>query len=501
MQVFKKEDQKINHMKTKIKIIGLIVLMSSCNEDFLDLKPQTFVSSTTFFITENDYRQAVSGAYSSLRELYNNAYVMGEMRSDNTHYYLKASDRGQQNLEKEYISAFIDDPNNRYSAEKYFTCYQGISRCNAILDRIDKSSISEDVKAGLTGETKFLRAFYYFELVQYFGGVPLYLNEITDQAGTALPRASKEEVYAQIIADATAAANQLPTVQAEKGRATVGSAKTLLGYVYCTLKQYSEAEQALREVTTLGYILLPNYGDNFKTANKNSSESIFEVQYKEGTQQLQSSWTYQFIPSLLDTKVITGVSGNNQAIGGWNIPSDDLLAVYEPNDLRKAASIADGYTNSDGVFVPMPYTTKYLNPHAVFNNTDDNWIVYRYADVLLLLAETLNEQSKSSEALPFLNQVRERAGLASVTETNQGALRDIILKERRVELAFENHRWLDLVRTGKAIEVMTAYGDQMKQMFSYLLPRTYEVTEDKLLFPIPQSELVLNPDLVQNSGY
>lgn len=500
MQVSKIKDQKTDHMKTKIKIIGLIILMSSCNEDFLDLKPQTFVSSTTFFITEDDYRQAVSGAYSSLRELYSNAYVLGEMRSDNTHYYLKASDRGTQNLEKEYVSAFIDDPNNRYSAGKYFACYQGISRCNAILDRIDKAIIPDNVKGVLGGETKFLRAFYYFELVQYFGGVPLYLKEITDQAETALPRASKEEVYAQIIKDATEAAAQLPVTQSEKGRATLGSAKTLLGYVYCTLNQYAEAEQALKDVTTLGYILLPNYGDNFKTANKNSNESIFEVQYKEGTQQLQSSWTYQFIPSLLDTKIITGVSGNNQAIGGWNIPSDDLLAAYEPNDVRKAASIADGYT-TDGVFVPMPYTIKYLNPHAVFNNTDDNWIVYRYADVLLLLAEVLNEQSKSSEALPFLNQVRTRAGLDPVTETDQSALRDIILKERRVELAFENHRWLDLVRTGKAIEVMTAYGNEMKQKFSYLLPRTYNVTEDKLLFPIPQSEIVLNPDLTQNSGY
>ena len=140
-------------------------------------------------------------------------------------------------------------------------------------------------------------------------------------------------------------------------------------------------------------------------------------------------------------------------------------------------------------------------PHVAVNNSNDNWPIYRYSDALLLLADVQNESGKSSAALTSLNLVRVRAGLAASTETNQALLRDIIAHERRIELAFENHRWHDLVRTGKAITVMNAYGIGLKQLYSYLTPDSYIVTSDKLLFPIPQSERELNPVLTQNTGY
>jgi hypothetical protein len=489
-------------MKNKIFILGVIALLATaCSKSFLDVPPETFISSSTFFKTETDYKQAVSGAYQSLRDLYGDAYAMGEMRSDNTDYNFKTNDRGGQNIEREDIAGFVDNSSNMFSNGKYYACYRGISRCNAILDRIDVSSISADAKSNLGGQAKFLRAFFYFELVQYYGDVPLYVKEVTTQAGTALPRSPKADVYDQIIKDATEAASQLPAVQTEKGRVTQGSAKMLLGYIYMTLQDYAKAETALKDVTTLGYDLMPNYADIFRTANKNNIESIFEVQCMQGTQGVQSNWTYVFIPALDNTNVITGKSGNNQSFGGWNIPSFDLIAAYETGDLRKAGSITDGYINAGGTFVPSPFTNKFLNPHTEFNNCDDDWIVYRYADALLLLAECLNEETKSSQALPYLNKVRTRAGLANITETNQAALRVIIAKERRVELAFENHRWLDLVRTGKAIEVMNAYGVQIKLRNSYLLSRTYNVTADKLIFPIPFNVRLINPSLTHNSGY
>ena len=489
-------------MKIKNYILGTVVLFATaCTNDFLEVTPKTFISSATFYQTESDFKQAVSGAYATLRDLYGDAYVMGEMRSDNSDYNYKTNDRGGQNIEKEDIAGFIDISSNQYSNRKYYACYRGISRCNAIIDRIDVSAISADAKKILGGEAKFLRAFYYFELVQYFGDVPLYVKEVTSEGGTALPRSSKTDVYTQITKDATEAAAQLPVTQTEKGRVTQGSAKTLLGYIYTTLKDYTKAETALKSVTTLGYDLMPNYADLFKTANKNSIESIFEVQYLQGTQGLQNNFTYQFIPALVNTNVITGLSGNNQSFGGWNIPTDDLLAAYETGDKRKDGSISMGYTDADGKFVSSPFTNKYLNPHAIFNNCNDNWIVYRYADVLLLLAECLNEQGKPAEALPYVNKVRARAGLGATTASTQTALRDVIAKERRVELAFENHRWLDLVRTGKAIEVMNAFGAKMKQKYSYLLARTYNVTADRLIFPIPFDERLLNPALTQNAGY
>jgi hypothetical protein len=251
----------------------------------------------------------------------------------------------------------------------------------------------------------------------------------------------------------------------------------------------------------LGYSLLPDYAAVFDPANKNSVESIFEVQYLQGTQGVQSNFAYQFAPGVTDTKNITGQTGNNQSIGGWNIPTNNLLAAYEPGDLRRAATIADTYTDPSGAVVNQPFVKKYLHPHAQFNNTDDNWPVYRYADALLLLAECLNQEGKTGEALPLLNQVRVRAGLAATTATSQADVAAAVAKERRIELAFENHRWLDLVRTEQAIPVLTAFGAEQKRLYSYLNANTYNVTTNQLLFPIPQNELLINKQLTQNPGY
>lgn len=489
-------------MNLKIGTAVLVLfLASACSKSFLDLTPQTSVSEANFFITEDDYTKAVTGAYRPLQLLYYDAYVMGEMRSDNTYYLFNTSNRGGQIVEKENINTFTDVATNSYIYTKYTNDYVGIANTNAVLQRIDAASISATAKSNLKGQAEFLRAFYYFDLVQYFGGVPLHLKEVASVAETALPRSSAADVYKQIIADATDASALLPKTQAVKGQVTQGSAKMLLGYVYMTLKQYPNAEKVLKDVTTLGYSLLPDYAAVFDPASKNSAESIFEVQYLQGTLGVQSNFAYQFAPGVTDTKNITGQTGNSQNLGDWNIPTPDLIAAYEPGDKRKAASIADSYVNPAGVPVMQPFVKKYLHPHAQFNNTDDDWPVYRYADALLLLAECLNEEGKAGEAIPYLNQVRTRAGLAATTATAQTTLRDAIAKERRVELAFENHRWLDLVRTGQAIPVLTAYGAKQKAIRPYLTGNVYNVTPDKLIFAIPQNELLISKLLTQNPGY
>ena len=211
---------------------------------------------------------------------------------------------------------------------------------------------------------------------------------------------------------------------------------------------------------------------------------------------------------------------NNSTLGGYNVPTEDLLSAYESGDKRKAASIAvaegtynasyiftysanleiDNYTPVEGKTY-VPYTKKYLNPHANPTNTDDNWPIYRYAEALLFMAEVLNEQNKPAEALTYLNPIRQRAGLSEITETNQALLREIIIKERRIELAFESKRWLDLVRTGKAKDVMTAYGIKMKQKYSYLSESSYIINDFRLLFPLPYHEVDRNKQLEQNPGY
>jgi hypothetical protein len=262
----------------------------------------------------------------------------------------------------------------------------------------------------------------------------------------------------------------------------------LLADVYMTRKDYADAASLLATLPAMGYALLPSYADVFSTAHKNSRESLFEVQYQQGIQGgQQSNFIYMFLPRSTNTSIVTGVATNNSSIGGWNTPTQDLIDSYEPGDKRLDASIgiAEGTYNASAIFTitayksilnytpapgteGVPFIKKYLNPSTIPNNTDDDWPIYRYADALLLHAEALNELNHPDQALPFLNQVRERAGLKDITTTDQSALRDIIAHERRVELAFENFRWFDLIRTGKAIQVMTAFGNKMKQMHSYL---------------------------------
>jgi tetratricopeptide (TPR) repeat protein len=502
-------------MKTNKLLIGcfLLTTLSACDKSFIEIPPKNFIGSTNFFQTQNDFVQAVNATYAPLRNVYNSAYIMGEMRSDNTHYIFNSSNRG--NLVREEIADFIDNPTAEPTATKWTFNYRTIAYANEVLTRIDAAAIDEATKKNLKGQELFLRALAYFDLVQYFGDVPLVLTPTAGSADqiigvqSALARTPKAEVYAQIVKDVKEAATLLPNkATQEKGRATVGAAKTLLGNVHIVLKQWAEAETVLKEVVSSGqYSLLSDYASIFNPANKNHAESVFEVQYLQGNLGLQSSFGYVFAPNLTNMTPLVGFTFNNQSIGGWNIPTEDLIASYETGDKRKTASISEGYTAS-GSFVAQPFIKKYFNlpfptPNGSSPNNNDNWPVYRYAEVLLLLAEALNEQGKSGEALPFLKLVRDRAGLSPITNTNQAQLRDILLKERRIELAFENKRWLDLVRMGKAIEVMSTYGAKLKASGKHpnLLPNSYNVTQNRLLFPIPFAEVQVDPKLVQNPGY
>lgn len=485
----------------KLRILTLLIVvsgMAACNEDFLELPSKTALSTSIFFKNESDFKQAINGAYAPLRTLYsgnNGAWAMGEQRSDNTTYKFNPNDRGT--IQSEFVADFTDDANNAVSSNKYVTNYTIIARVNQVLEPIDQVDFDATSKNNIKGQAYFLRAFAYFDLVQYFGEVPLHLSPSKSLTETALPLTSVEDVYDQIIADATQAASLLPDkATQEPGRPTVGSAKTLLGNVYIVLKRWAEAETVLKEIT--GYELLPDYAAVFDPTQKNNRESIFEIQYKEGTEGLQSNFFYTFLVQPITAAEITAVTGIPEVprtIEGFNIPTPDIIAAYEPSDERLDASI--GYINAGGV--NYPYIKKYSHPHALTNNTNDNWPVYRYSEVLLFIAEALNEQGKFDEALLYLNRVRTRASLPESLASGQANIREAIMNERRVELAFENKRWLDLVRSGKAVEIMQAYGSRVKanpQAYYFpagINPSPASYTNINLLFPIPASEVALNP--------
>lgn len=477
-------------MKSRLFTTGLLCLsLSGCQEQFLDLAPISQANTSSFFRTQSDMLNALSGAYAALQfgGQYGQYYVFAEIPSDDTTPVLSGSVTDQDEFDKFYLRT-----TNPFLATRWNDGYRGIYRCNTILDRIEAVEMDAALKARFTGEAKFLRALMYFNLVRVYGDVPLVLKEITDPLeGYAYGRAPVAEVYAQIIKDLTDAEAVLPAsyTGTNVGRATRGAAKGLLGKVYLTRRQYAEAATKLKEVIDAGtYDLLPNYADLFRPANKNSRESLFEVQYKKGAIGEGSNFGNTYAPENSGNAVIQfGGGGNNQ-------PTVDLITSYEAGDLRRDVSLATSYTNAAGNRVDYRYIRKYLDPPVTNGDAEDNWYVLRYADVLLLYAEALNETGQTAQALPFLNRVRQRAKVADKTGLGQAELRLTIEQERRVELAFEGHRWFDLVRTGRALPVLNAK--------AAAIGIKTPLTENNLVFPIPQSQIDINPSLIkQNTGY
>lgn len=492
--------------KNIIYIFFATLTLSSCNDSFLELPSKTQLSTATFFKSENDFKQGINAAYAPLRTLYNGAglngsgaFYMGEMRSDNSTYMYNPGFRATQN--QEAIADFTNDAANTVSTLRYVTDYQIIARANQVLVPIDAVTFAEDSKNNIKGQAFFLRALAYFDLVQYFGKIPLHLIPVVNREEASLPLSEIEAIYTQIIKDATEAGRLLPVKsKQEVGRATSGAAKTLLANVYVVQKKWALAETLLKEVIDSGeYSLLGDYASIYTNANKNSRESVFEVQFKEGTEGFASTFIYEFLPMPISATQVSSImgAGNPQALNnqGYNIPTPDLINAYEDGDKRKAASIANVELNGRS----YPYIKKYIQPHAQSGITGVNWPVYRYAEVVLLYAEVLNEAGKTTDAAKFLNQVRTRAGLADTKAASQVDLRNAIIAERRVELAFENKRWLDLVRTGTAQSVMSAYGARVKSNpTAYYFPAgvtpppaAYQTITTT--FPLPASESLLSP--------
>lgn len=501
-------------MKARIIITALSYLFISCSKQ-LDVAPETALSSVTFFTQEADFKQAVNGAYVPLRPLYNDRdWLLGEMHSDNTYYFrniLFGATEQQENIADFSIPTSNGLTTNVHVLNEYRLLYQIIARANLILTLIDKVEFDATSKGNLKGQAQFLRSFAYFKLVQYFGKVPLHLTPVTNRQEAAAPLASVADLYKQIESDAKAAAQGLlAKSQQEAGRATSGAAKTLLANVYIVQKKWAEAETLLKDVVNSNqYDLMPEYKDAFSTTtgNKNNKESVFEVQFMEGSAGYNGSIIYNFLPrpiTAAELQPITGTS-NPQGLSGEgnNAPTPDIIAAYEAGDKRKDASIAYvTLSQSLRANKVYPYIKKFAAPHSLHGNTGNNWPVYRYAEVLLFLAEALNEQGKGGEALTYLNKVRDRAfgaGVSTITNSNQKDLRDIIYRERRVELAFENKRWNDLVRSGRAVEVITAYGNRVKadpQAYYYpagAVPPNNAFTNIDLVYGLPAAEADLSP--------
>jgi len=494
-------------MKLRYILLGLGLLsMSSCNK-LLDVEPYTFSSGDNYYENEGQVLRAVNGIYSRLQGLYTSDFwAMTEMRADNTNYQYDETDRGAQ--QREEIDEFLITSSNNYVNNAWVALFGIVQQANVIISRIDNVPFADEkVKQQYLGEAKFIRGFAYFHLVRLFGEVPLHTKEVANpqDAFTDGKKGTVDEIYTVIIQDFKDAIASLPPGYDDnnKGRATKGAAHAVLGDVYLTRKQYADAVTNFTEVTKLGYSLMPDYASCFSPNSKNNAESVFEIQYDQSVEGENSNFIYMFGPRNAKMKLI-GFSGN---LGGSNIPTPSIYNAYETGDNRRDKSIQMFSDPSNANFQEskafngnMPFIKKYYHPPYIEDGrSDENWPVYRYAHVLLMLAEAQNEVG-SGDPYAHLNLVRKRAGLPALSGLSKDALRDAIAKEQRVEVAFESHRWYQLLRTGKAIEVMTAHGAEEKKRLSRLSSASYNIQPFKLLFPIPQREIQIN-GIEQNEGW
>lgn len=480
-------------------LLALLLLGTSACTGFLEKDPLGQLTSNNFFQTERHAIWATNATYNILRdwEVHVFSYIgLTDIISDD-------SDKGSTPTDANFlleIDGFSFTPSNIAFSSVWSGYYQGIYRANLAILEIPAIEMDEELKARLIGENKFMRAYFYFKLVRWFGDIPLILEPL-DPSEYQQARSPAEEVYAQIEQDLMDAINSLPLrtqyASADLGRVSQGTAEGLLAKVHLTQGNFSAAEtHALNVINSGEYSLLERYADNFLPVGENSVESLFEVQ-----------------AAALETggagsqyNEVQGVRGTPNLGWGFNRPTDDLILAYEPGDPRREATIL-----YPGEVLPDGSARVEDNPNIVnerFNqkawvplhpggngNGPGNIRILRYADVLLIAAEALNENGQSTEALTYLNTVRERARqglngiLPDITETDQAALREIIWHERRVELAMEQQRWFDLQRQGRAGEVMQA------------LDKAFVDNKHELL-PIPQNEIDLSGgQLVQNQGY
>ncbi|CAM4240591.1 RagB/SusD family nutrient uptake outer membrane protein [Zobellia roscoffensis] len=459
-------------MKTyKLYILSFIFLFSVSCDDELDLAPISQLNSESFYQSQSDFEQAIIGVYSGLQGTIGDLYIFGDIRSDNTAPVESGSITDLLDFDNFSIA-----PDNPVTSRQWRGSYGNINRINLILDRIEDTTFEDvSVQNRIKGEALFARGLVYFDLVRMFGDVPVVLTEITAAEALEIPRTSATEVYALIVKDLTAAAGLLPASYGgdDVGRATSIAANAILGRVQLTNGNFSAAEAALRTVTSQegsGNVgLLADYASVFDQSNEYSAEIIFASRFaNDGINGNGFNFSFSFPQN-----------PNNKASG------TGLFESYDTADLRRDVTLDTEI--SPGEIVMFKYGA------GENGRGESDWPVMRYADVLLMLAEIVNEQGyvADGEAFDLLNRTRVRAGLPALTATDapdQASFRLAIEQERRAEFAGEGLRWFDLVRTNRYESLLASKGA--------------DATSN--LFPIPLDEIqkINDPSILdQNPGY
>ncbi|PJJ59922.1 RagB/SusD family nutrient uptake outer membrane protein [Hymenobacter chitinivorans] len=495
---------------------ALLLTLSACEKD-LDQAPLSSGSVPTFYQTPNDFDQALTATYAGLVAYPDRLYNLSEMRSDNIYGVGEAGVRDWEPINN-FQTTLATNP---YIAEAWTTNYNAILRANTVLDQLagtNGSVLSAAVRSRTEGEAKFLRAFYYFDLVRTFGRVPLIDKALVPSEVLKVPRTPVAQVYELIISDLQTAIANLPliydnAVTADKGsvgRATASAAKALLALVYLTRSgptygiqgpglgsnEYGKAATLLNEIIASGkFGFVPKYADIFSYTNENNREVIFDVQYISGGTGRGGTLPTLVSPGVYFAAVKIPFAGAEEI----KPVANDLLNSYPTGDGRKDFNFQMGYTTLTNIKETRAFERKYLNETLRGVDRFDwpiNFIVLRYTDVLLMRAECILHGAGGTPADvdAAVNQVRSRAGLGPITGVTLAQL----LEERRREFAGEGLRWHDLVREGVVLDVMNAWIPKEDTRNKI----TRNISANSIIYPIPQAELSAAPGLYdQNPGY
>ena len=480
-------------MKNYILLIVMAVMVS-CS-DQLELYPETNLTEGNYYNTEDELLLAANDVYRQLCRIYDANGIpdlYGERFSDNACVIF--TDGANSYTEDIVLHQIKSDNGTILTAWR--TAYNAISIINDILDRLENTSVSfssDELLNRIKAEALFVRSLIYYNLIQAFGDVPFPLKVVSVSESYSYLREDKKEIYSHIISDLLSCKEHLPEVYQGKdiGRITTYAASSILAKIYLTIGEKDLAKIELKRIVDSGKYSLDSNNDGvvdvkdyeylFLPDTKNCRESILEIQYLSGVDNVNAQHQNQYTPFLWSFHL----PGSSETFrgGGKNTPSKDLISEYEENDPRKEISIIFGYQDEGAnICVDHPYTNKFYDPN--WQNPGQNFEIIRYADILLLYSEVTGDAS-------YLNQVRARVGLSpfgsDLYPKNYNTLALAVEHERRVELAFEFHRFFDLVRNGRALEVFNGKG--------------FNLSENDIQFPIPLVEIDINPALNQNPGY
>lgn len=509
---------KSTHSITRILLVFLTCFFS-CSDDYLQLEDKQNLTEQTFWTTRQHALQGITATYAALQGHDGSKWTFFEEMYTTLAYKGDDLDNNKNEPYGKNIASFTNGTEDTGPWNLWASCYAGIGRANQVIEKVPTISVMPaEERNQIVGEAKFLRAYQYFLLVNGFEHVPLVLKFEKNINNLQVPQAGSEEIWAQIEKDLQDAEKVLPASYPDemKGRATQGAAKAFLGKVYLFREKWAQAEAKFKEIYGQ-YSLNPEYENNFDSRLENGPESIFEIQFS-GDRTLSDErhpFNFEVRPYAVDgweliypsdwlvsemKKDTTAAGQFSKRVYGsifFNDPESEIWDLNIPAKLVKYSSVAADLNRPN-------YFKKYAYPYDRGGAyTGANVSVIRYADVLLMLAEALNENNKLTEAVDRVNEVRARSGTVSLKANalNKDQLRELIRHhERPVELAMEwCIRWFDLVRWAR--------GNTGKQAIKPLLtahskPFAANYVEEKhIRFPIPGKEIAVNPQLKQNTGY